>query len=105
MSDGTYERKQFFVILVICLVGFFILSVVGVLRFSLSPGLRSSYAGAEGVSAPATPTVNPKTAFPSIPGGLRGPRILCRSGGEIEPCRCEHQHNEGHEDGREAFSE
>ena len=73
MSDGTYERKQFFVILVICLVGFFILSVVGVVRFSLSPGLRTSYAGADGVGAPATPTVTPKTAFPSVPGGYGAP--------------------------------
>ena len=53
MSGGS-ERKQFFMILVVCLVGFFILSVVGVLKFSLAPGLRSSYAGAEGASAPAT---------------------------------------------------
>jgi serine protease Do len=73
MSDGTYERKQFFVILVICLVGFFILSVVGVVRFSLAPGMRSSYAGAEGVSTPATPAVTPKTAFPSVPGGYGAP--------------------------------
>ena len=73
MSDGTYERKQFFVILVICLVGFFILSVVGVVRFSLAPGMRSSYAGADGVSTPATPTVNPKTAFPAVPGGYGAP--------------------------------
>jgi serine protease Do len=73
MSDGTYERKQFFVILVICLVGFFILSVVGVVRFSLSPGLRSSYAGADGVGAPSTPTVAAKTAFPSVPGGYGAP--------------------------------
>jgi|WetSurMetagenome_2_1015567.scaffolds.fasta_scaffold16944_3 serine protease Do len=73
MSDGTYERKQFFVILVICLVGFFILSVVGVVRFSLSPGLRASYAGAEGGSTPAAPLVAPKTAFPSVSGGFGVP--------------------------------
>jgi serine protease Do len=76
MIDGSNERKNFFVILVICLVGFFILSVVGVLKFSLAPGLRSSYAGAEGVSAPATPTVAPKTAFPSVPGGFGAPGSL-----------------------------
>ena len=57
MIDGSNERKNFFVILVICLVGFFILSVVGVLKFSLAPGLRTSYAGAEGVSAPFPPRV------------------------------------------------
>jgi serine protease Do len=76
MNGGTNERKQFFVILVVCLVGFFILSVVGVLKFSLAPGIRSSYAGAEGVSAPATPTVAPKTAFPSVPGGSGAPGSL-----------------------------
>ena len=59
MSGGS-ERKQFFMILVVCLVGFFILSVVGVLKFSLAPGLRSSYAGADGASAPATAATAPR---------------------------------------------
>jgi serine protease Do len=76
MSDGTSERKQFFAILVVCLVGFFILSVVGVLRFSLTPGLRSSYAGAEGASAPAAPAAAPKTVFPSVQGGSGAPGSL-----------------------------
>ncbi|MGE5843925.1 MAG: trypsin-like peptidase domain-containing protein, partial [Syntrophaceae bacterium] len=75
MSGGS-ERKQFFMILVVCLVGFFILSVVGVLKFSLAPGLRSSYAGAEGASAPATAATAPKTAFPSILGGSGAPGSL-----------------------------
>jgi serine protease Do len=69
MSDGVSERKHFFVILVVCLVGFFILSVVGVLRFSLTPGLRSSYAGADSASAPAATAAATRTAFPSVLGG------------------------------------
>ena len=76
MSDGASERKHFFVILVVCLVGFFILSVIGVLRFSLAPGLRSSYAGAEGSSAPAAPAASPRTVFPSMIGGGGAPGSL-----------------------------
>jgi serine protease Do len=68
MSGGS-ERKQFFMILVVCLVGFFILSVVGVLKFSLAPGLRASYAGAEGASAPATAATAARSAFPTVAGG------------------------------------
>ena len=40
MSDSANERKHFFTIRVDCLVGFFVLSVVGVLRFP-GPRLRS----------------------------------------------------------------
>ena len=74
MSAG--ERKQFFTILIVCLVGFFILSVVGLLRFSLAPGLRSSYAGADGASAPAAPAAASKTVFPSVLGGSGAPGSL-----------------------------
>ncbi|HPG71256.1 MAG TPA: DegQ family serine endoprotease [Syntrophales bacterium] len=76
MSDSANERKHFFTILVVCLVGFFVLSVVGVLRFSLAPGLRSSYAGADGASAQAAPATTPKTVFPSTIGGAAAPGSL-----------------------------
>ncbi len=72
MSSGTNERKQFFIILVVCLVGFFILSVVGVLKFSLSPGVRASYAGADGAGAPPAPAAAPKMVFPSVAAGTPG---------------------------------
>ncbi len=72
MSSGTSERKQFFIILVVCLVGFFILSVVGVLKFSLSPGVRASYAGADGAGAPSAPAAAPKMVFPSVAAGTPG---------------------------------
>jgi len=76
MSDSPNERKHFFTILVVCLVGLFVLSVVGVLRFSLAPGLRSSYAGADGASAQAAPATTPKTVFPSTIGGAAAPGSL-----------------------------
>ncbi len=63
-------------ILVVCLVGLFILSVIGVLRFSLAPGLRSSYAGAEGAGAPAAPAAAQRTVFPSMIGGSGAPGSL-----------------------------
>jgi len=75
MNSGASERKQFFTILVVCLVGFFILSVVGVLKFSLSPGVRSSYAGAEGAGSQAAQPAASRMVFPAVqvpgtPGSL-----------------------------------